>query len=218
MLFRSNLCMDWRHGDTAAVDAAFAAAEHKVTMRFVNHRIVTNPMEPRGVIGSFDPATDRYTAHVSSQAIHANRDFAARWLGTTPDKVRFVAPDVGGGFGAKNFTYPEHALIPWAARKVGRPVKWIASRSEVFLSDHQARDHHAEATLALDKDGTFLALRVSSVACLGAYMCGGAGGLQTFQYPHLQGTVYAIPAIEILVKSVLANVTPIGVKIGRAHV
>ena len=209
-----NLCLDWRHGDTAAVDAAFAHAAHLVSEKFVNHRIVTNPMEPRGIVAAYDPAEDRYTAHVSAQAIHNNRDFAARWLGVTPDRVRFIMPDVGGGFGAKNMTYAEHALIPWAAKRVGRPVKWIATRSEVFLSDHQARDHHAEATLGLDADGRFLALRVSSTACVGGYLAGGAGGLQTFQYPHLQGTIYNFPSIEILVSAVLTNQTPIGVTRG----
>ena len=209
-----NLCLDWRHGDTAAVDTAFAQAAHLITQKFVNHRIVTNPMEPRGIVAAYDAIEDRYTAHVSAQAIHNNRDFAARWLGVTPDKVRFIMPDVGGGFGAKNMTYAEHALIPWAARRIGRPVKWIATRSEVFLTDHQARDHHAEATLALDEAGRFLGLRVSSVACLGGYMAGGAGGLQTFQYPHLQGTIYALPAVEILVSAVLTNQTPIGVTRG----
>ncbi len=209
-----NLCLDWRHGDGDAVDAAFDRAAHIATHDFVNHRIVTNPMEPRGIVAAYDPVADRYTAHVSAQAIHNNRDFAARWLGVPPDRVRFIMPDVGGGFGAKNMTYAEHALIPWAARRVGRPVKWIASRSEVFLSDHQARDHHATASLALDVDGNFLALRVSSVACLGGYMAGGAGGLQTFQYPHLQGTIYRLPAIEIAVRAVLTNQTPIGVTRG----
>ena len=102
--------------------------------------------------------------------------------------VRFIAPDVGGGFGAKNFTYAEHALILWAAKRVGRPVKWIATRGEGFISDHQARDHQSDATLALDADGRFLALRVDSVANIGAYMAGGAGGVQTNQYVHLQGT------------------------------
>ena len=207
-----NLAVDWRHGDAAAVDAAFASAAHRVSMRFENHRIVTNPMEPRGVVGEYED--DRYVAHVSTQSLHANRDFTARWLGTTPDKVRFIAPDVGGGFGAKNFSYPEHALIPWAARRVGRPVKWIATRSEGFLTDHQARDHHAEATLALDAHGKFLGLRVASTACIGGYMAGGAGGLQTFQYVHLQGTIYDIPSIEILVKVALTNTTPLGVTRG----
>ena len=151
---------------------------------------------------------------VSSQNIHGNRDATARALGVPPADVRFIAPDVGGGFGAKNFTYAEHALILWAAKRVGRPVKWIATRSEGFVSDHQARDHQAEASLALDADGKFLALRVSSVANIGAYMAGGAGAVQTNQYVHLQGSIYAIPAIALHVVTVLSNTTPIGVTRG----
>jgi len=206
-----NICLDWHTGDAAMVAAAFAAAAHVVTLNLANHRIVTNPMEPRGTIGCYDATQDRYTLHVSSQNIHGNRDATARVLGVQPASVRFIAPDVGGGFGAKNFTYAEHALILWAARRVGRPVKWIATRSEGFLSDHQARDHHAEAALALDADGRFLALRVSSVANIGAYMAGGSGAVQTNQYIHLQGTIYAIPAIDLHIKAVLSNTTPIGV-------
>ena len=131
-----------------------------------------------------------------------------------PADVRFIAPDVGGGFGAKNFTYAEHALILWAAKRVGRPVKWIATRSEGFVSDHQARDHQADASLALDADGKFLALRVSSVANIGAYMAGGAGAVQTNQYVHLQGGIYTIPSIALHVVTVLSNTTPIGVTRG----
>ena len=206
-----NLCIDWHTGDTAAVEAAFAGAAHRVTVRLHNHRIITNPMEPRGCAGQYDTASGRFTLHVSTQSLHVNRDNTARWLGVPPDQVRFIAPDVGGGFGAKNFTYPDHALILWAAKRTGRTVKWIATRSEVFLTDHQARDHHAEAHLALAEDGRFLALRVNSVANLGAYMAGGAGAVQTFQYFHLQGTVYDIPAIALHVRAVLTNTTPIGV-------
>ena len=213
-LVPGNLCMDWRVGDAAAVDAVFADAAHRVTLRVHNHRIVTNPMEPRGGVGSYDAAADRYTLHVSSQNIHANRDLAARALDVSPDRVRFIAPDVGGGFGAKNFAYAEHALILWAAKRVGRPVKWIASRNEVFLSDHQARDHQAEASLALDAGGKFLALRIVSTANIGAYMVGSAGGVQTNQYAHLPGTVYAIPAVVLRVATVLTNTTPIGVTRG----
>ena len=208
-----NLCLDWRTGDAAAVEAAFAAAAHVVELALDNHRIVTNPIEPRGVIGLWDAEQGRYTAHVSSQSIHATRDNTARALGVAPAGVRFVAPDVGGGFGAKNFVYPEHVLILWAARRVGRPVKWIATRSEVFLADHQARDHLAEAALALDKDGQFLALRASSIANAGAYLVF-AGGVQTFQYIHLPGTVYRIPAIDLQVAAVLTNTAPIGVTRG----
>ena len=206
-----NVCLDWRTGDAAAVAAAFAAAAHIVRQQFDNHRIVTNPMEPRGALGAYDSAQDRYTLHVSSQNIHGNRDATARALGVPAASVRFIAPDVGGGFGAKNFTYAEHALILWAAKRVSRPVKWIATRSEGFVSDHQARDHHAEAALALDADGRFLALRVASVANVGAYMAGGSAAVQTNQYVHLQGTIYAIPAIELHIAAVLSNTTPIGV-------
>src|SRR5262249_22899845 len=187
-----NVCMDWHWGDSTTVDAVFARAAHMVLLLLDNHRIVTNPMEPRGAVGHYQAG--RYTLHVSSQNIHGNRDATARALGVTPADVRFIAPDVGGGFGAKNFNYAEFALILWAAKRVGRPVKWIATRSEGFVSDHQARDHQAEALLALDADGTFLALRVASVANIGAYMAGGAGAVQTNQYVHLQGTIYHIPA------------------------
>ena len=208
-----NLCFDWPTGDSEAVDQAFAAAAHVVRLKLDNHRIVTNPMEPRGIVGLWDAERLRYTAYVSAQSIHNTRDHTARALGVAPAAVRFVAPDVGGGFGAKNFIYPEHVLIPWAARRVGRPVKWIASRGEVFLADHQARDQVAEAALALDAQGRFLALRVESTANAGAYLIS-AGGVQTFQYVYLPGTVYQIPAVALRVAAVLTNTAPIGVTRG----
>jgi aerobic carbon-monoxide dehydrogenase large subunit len=206
-----NLCLDWRWGQTVEVADTIRTARHVVTVALNNHRIVTNPMEPRGAVGHYD---GRYKLHVSSQSIHANRDTAARALGVEPSSVRFIAPDVGGGFGAKNFAYAEHTLILWAARRTGRPVKWIGTRSETFLSDHQARDHQATATLALDAAGSFLALHVDSIANLGAYMAGGSGGVQTNQYPHLQGTVYNLPVMSLHVRAVLTNTTPIGVTRG----
>ncbi len=209
-----NLCLDWRWGQTEDVAATLKTAAHTVTIDLNNHRIVTNPMEPRGAVGVHDPATGRTTLHVSSQSVHTNRDTAAKVLGVDPTMIRFVAPDVGGGFGAKNFAYAEHALILWAARRTGRAVKWIATRTEVFLTDHQARDHLATATLALNTEGKFLALHVDSIANLGAYMAGGSGGVQTNQYVHLQGTVYDIPAVSVRVRAALTNTTPIGVTRG----
>ncbi|MDO9706723.1 xanthine dehydrogenase family protein molybdopterin-binding subunit [Paracraurococcus lichenis] len=206
-----NLCHDWCWGDHAAVEAAFARAAHRVAIRLHNHRIVTSPMEPRGLVGEWDAAAQRYTVHISSQSLHGNRDATARALGVPPAALRFLAPDVGGGFGAKNFAYPEYALVLWAARRVGQPVKWIATRSEVFLADHQARDHVAEAELALDAEGRFLALRVASDANMGAYLIGGMGGVHSSQYVMLQGTVYAIPAVALQVRMVLSNTTPVGV-------
>ncbi|MBR2813614.1 MAG: xanthine dehydrogenase family protein molybdopterin-binding subunit [Reyranella sp.] len=209
-----NTCLDWQTGDSVAVDKAFGAAAHIVSLTLGNHRVVANPMEPRGTVGSFDAATGRYTLHVSSQNIHINRTFVARSLAVDPSRVRFVAPDVGGGFGAKNFAYVEHALILWAARRTGRTVKWIASRSDVFLSDHAARDMQAEAALALDAEGRFLALRIASIANLGAYMIGVGGSLLSNQYIHLQGSVYRIPAIALRVTAVVTNTAPIGVTRG----
>ena len=209
-----NVCIDWHTGDAAGADAAFARAAHVVTLVLDNHRIVTNPMEPRGGVGRYDAAAGRYTLHVSSQNIHINRNHVARALGVEPADVRFIAPDVGGGFGSKNFAYVEHALILWAAKRTGRPVKWIASRSEVFLSDHAARDMWAEASLALDGEGRFLALKAASVANLGAYLAGAGGGVQTYQYIHLQGSVYRLPAIALHVVAVLTNTAPIGVTRG----
>ena len=137
--------------------------------------------------------------------------------GSSRRRLRFIAPDVGGGFGAKNFVYPEHVLIPWAAKRVGRPVKWIASRCEVFLADHQGRGHRAEAELALDRDGRFLALRIASNANLGAYLSGSGGGVQTFQYAFLPGTVYRIPAIALVVAGVFTNTAPYGVLRGPGY-
>src|SRR4051794_7542205 len=212
-----NLCFEWHAGDRDAVATAFGRAAHIVSLDVTNHRVVTNPMEPRGVVALYDPDTGRYTAHVSAQSIHATRDHAARALGVEPTQLRFIAPDVGGGFGAKNFIYPEQVLIPWAARRVGRPVKWIAGRGEVFVADHQGRDHQAEAQLALDAEGHFLALRIRSVANLGAYLEGSAGGVQTFQYAFLPGTVYRIPAIELIVSAVFTNTAPIGVLRGPGY-
>ncbi len=212
-----NLCLDWHYGDRAAADAAFAAAAHVVTISLDNHRVVTNPMEPRGIVGTYDAATGRYTAYVSAQSIHVTRDFTARALGVEKEQVRFVAPDVGGGFGAKNFVYPEHALLLWAAKRVGRPVKWIATRGEVFLADHAGRDQRATASLALDAAGKFLALRVASEANLGAYLAGSSASVQTFQYAFLPGTVYAIPAIDLHVRGLFTNTAPIGVLRGPGY-
>jgi carbon-monoxide dehydrogenase large subunit len=212
-----NLCFEWLTGDANAAAAAFRAAAHVVCLAVDNHRVVTNPMEPRGLVALYDAASGRYTAYVSSQSIHATRDNAARALGVAPAQLRLIAPDVGGGFGAKNFIYPEHVLIPWAARRVARPVKWIAGRDEVFAADHQGRGHHAEAALALDAAGRFLALRVSSTADLGAYLEGSAGGVQTFQYAFLPGTVYRIPAVALRVAAVFTNTVPIGVLRGPGY-
>ncbi len=129
----------------------------------------------------------------------------------SPDGSRIVAPDVGGAFGVKNFAYSEFPLLAWAGRRAGRPVKWIATRSEMFLTDHQARDHISTARLALDDDGRFLALEIRTAANLGAYMVGSSGGVQSALFSHLSGTVYDIPAVSVQVSTVFTNTTPLGV-------
>ena len=206
-----NLCLEWATGDPAATAAAFRDAAHVTELTLSNHRIVTHPMETRGAIGIWDAAAERYLLHVSSQNIHAIRDATAGSLGVPRAAVRLVAPAVGGGFGTKNFPYVEYPLIAWAARRVGRPVKWVASRSEAFLVDHQARDHHATARLALASNGRFLGLEVESVANLGAYLVGSMGTVETVLYGHLPGTIYAIPTVALHIAAVFTNTTPLGV-------
>ena len=207
-------CFRWHCGDASAVGAAIASAAHVVRIGLLNHRIAVNPMEPRGAVAHHDPVTDRYCLHVSSQNLHGNRDMTARALGVPPERVRFVAPDVGGGFGAKNFAYPEYPLLLEAARRLARPVKWIATRSEVLLSDHQSRGQRARAALALDGGGRFLALEISSTANAGAYFGNVAGGVQTGQFVHLAGTVYRIPAVSLTIRSELTHTPPEGVTRG----
>ena len=169
------------------------------------------------LVSQWDSDSGRYTLHGSTQNIHVIRNSVADMLGVEKEMVRFIAPDVGGGFGSKNFCYTEYALIAWASKQVNQPVKWIASRSEVFLSDHQARDHQSDSRLALGKDGKFLALKITSYANLGAYMVGSSGGVQVVQYANLPGTVYNIPAIGLEIFGVLTNTTPIGVFRGPGY-
>jgi carbon-monoxide dehydrogenase large subunit len=206
-----NIAVRWKTGDVEAVDAAFVGAAHVVEVALHNHRIVTNPIEPRGLVGTWDAGEGRYVLHIATQNLHAIRDVTAAALDVEPGRVRFIAPDVGGGFGTRNYPYPEYPLIAWAARRLGRPVKWIASRGEDFLSDHQARDHHSVARLALDENGRFLALKAESTANLGAYLIASMGVVETVLYAHLAGTVYRIPAIALDIKAVLTNTTPNGV-------
>ena len=209
-----NLCVEESVGDRAAVDAAFAAAAHVARIDVANHRIVASPMEPRGAIGAFDAASKRYTLHVACQGLYAIRDNVAATLGVEPGRVRLVAPDVGGGFGARNFPYPEYAPILWAARETGRPVKWIATRSDAFVVDDQARDHTSRAELALDVEGRFLALRVSTMANLGAYLTGAVGAVGGLQYVALMGAVYALPTFHVDFEAAHTNTAPLGVTRG----
>ena len=201
-----NFCVDYELGNRAAVEEAFAKADHVVTLDLVNNRVTGVPMEPRGVLAAYDKASDTYTLWNSSQNIHANREIIAQQILNIPvAKVRHVAPDVGGGFGAKNPVYPEPSLLLHATRRVGRPVKWVATRSEAFLSDVHGRDQVSKASLALAKDGTFLALEVESVGNLGAW-CGTMGPFTPTQgTARTQGGPYALPAMLYVAKAAFTN-------------
>ena len=205
-----NLCFAWEIGDAAATEEAFAKAAHVTTIELANTRMVTNAVEPRAAVGEYDAATDRYTLYTTSQNPHVIRLLMGAFVLNIPEsKLRIVAPDVGGGFGSKIFHYAEEALVTWASRKVGRPVKWTAERSESFVSDAQGRDHASEAALALDKDGNFLGLRVRTVANLGAYLSTFGPLIPTFLYGTLLAGQYTTPAIHCTVKAVFTNTVPV---------
>ena len=156
-----NVCYDWSHGDAAAVDAAFARAAKVTSLEFVNNRLVPNAMEPRAANAVYSRHDDSYTLYVANQNPHVERLLMCAFvLGLPESKVRVIAPDVGGGFGSKIFLYPEETALIWASKRVGRPIKWTAERSESFLTDAHGRDHVTKAQLALDEKGNFLAMRV----------------------------------------------------------
>jgi carbon-monoxide dehydrogenase large subunit len=207
---RNNLCFDWHLGDAAAVEAAFAKAHRVTRLELVNSRLVSNPMEPRAAVGEYDRASGDYTLHTTSQAPHAHRLLLASAVLQIPEsRLRVVAPDVGGGFGTKGSLYAEQALVLLLAERLGRPIKWTADRSEIFLTDNQARDHLTTAALALDEDGRFLALRVATIANLGAYLGTFAPAIPTWSYGPLLAGTYATPAIYVEVKGVFTNTAPV---------
>ena len=151
-----NQVFDWELGDAASTAAAFAAAARVVRLPLVNNRVVVHPMEPRGALGAYDAGDGRYTLHVSSQGSHWIQRWVAETLKLPRDRLRVITNDVGGGFGMKAVSYPEYAAVLWAAKRIGRPVKWISDRAEAFLSDTQGRDHVTEAELALDAEARFI--------------------------------------------------------------
>jgi carbon-monoxide dehydrogenase large subunit len=205
-----NICYDWHIGDKPAVDAAFAKAHHVARLDLVNNRLIANAMEPRAYIGEYDRGSGDYTLYTTSQNPHAIRLLMGAFVLHVPEhKLRVVAPDVGGGFGSKIYHYAEEAAVTWAASQLGRPVKWVAERSESFLSDAQGRDHVTHAELALDRDGKFLALRVSTLANLGAYLSTFAAAVPTYLYATLLAGTYTTPAIYAEVKGVFTNTVPV---------
>jgi len=205
-----NLSYRFERGDKPAVEAAFAAAAHVVEIELVNNRLVVVPIEPRAAIGHYDAAADRLELLLTGQGVHSLRQQLANAVfHMPPDRILVRAPDVGGGFGVKNFLYPEWVLVLWAARRLGRPVKWIAERGEEFVSSAQGRDNQTRGRLALDQDGRFLALDVETVANLGAYLSTNGPGSSTNSPASAMGGVYAIPAVFMAVRGAFTNTVPI---------
>ena len=205
-----NLCYDWHIGDAGMVEAAFAKAAHRVVFETTNQRLVPNAMEPRAAVGDYDTTTGEHTLYTTSQNPHVIRLLMGAFVLQIPEsKLRVVAPDVGGGFGSKIYHYAEEAIVTWAAHKLGRAVKWTADRTESFMSDAHGRDHITRAELALDKDGTFLALKVHTQANMGAYLSTFAPCVPTYLYATLLAGVYTTPAIYAEVKAVFTNTVPV---------
>jgi aerobic carbon-monoxide dehydrogenase large subunit len=194
-------------GDKAATDAAFAKADHVVEHRFVINRVTAASMEPRGCLGDYNAAEDRYTIYTTLQRVHPFRSELSPVLKVPEAKIRVVAGDIGGSFGMKSAVYNEVALVLLASKTVGRPVKWVSTRSESFLCDAQARDNVTVAALALDKHGNFLGMRAHVVASIGAYL---QTGMQAFtgNIGTLAG-VYRIPAMHADVTAVFTHTNPV---------
>jgi carbon-monoxide dehydrogenase large subunit len=206
----NNTVYNWHLGDKASTDAAFGAAKHVTRLDIVNNRLIPNAMEPRAAVGEYDSGMDAFTLYTTSQNPHVARLVLAAFIGIAPEhKLRVIAPDVGGGFGSKIFIYAEETVSVWAAKKVGRAVKWTAERTEAFLSDAHGRDHVTHAELALDASGKITGLRVHTIANLGAYLSTFSSAVPTYLYGPLLSGQYAIPAIYCEVDAVYTNTAPV---------
>ena len=204
-----NLCLDWAQGDEAGVNAAFANAAFKASIDVVQNRIVCNAMEPRAANGVYDPASDLYTLHTASQGVAGARDRIALFLKHPKDKVHIITNDVGGGFGMKNFIYPEQLCVMLAAKATGRPVKWTGDRSEGFMGDADGRDMRTRAEAALDADGKLTALRITGSGNVGGYLSQFAIFIPTLAGGRIFGGVYRIPNVFAHVKCYFTNTGPI---------
>ena len=202
---RSNVCFDAELGDAAATDAAFASAAHVTRFETWVQRVTGVPMEPRAALAAFDPVSGRYTVYAGNGgAVRLKHDLATI-LGVPPEKVRVLMQDVGGNFGTRGMIYPEFALVAWAAKKLGRPVKWIIERHESFMSDYQARDLAVEAELALDAKGKFLAMRGSNLGNLGGHTTNFS---MVQKGVEIMSSIYRMPACHFRARATLSNTAP----------
>lgn len=205
-----NLIFDWEIGDAKATDAAIKAAAHVTRMKIVNNRLVPNAMEPRAALGHYDKAEDHYTCWTTSQNPHVARLVMSAFYNVAPEnKLRVIAPDVGGGFGSKIYIYPEEIVCLWASKKTGVPVKWVADRTESFLTDAHGRDHVSTVEMAFDKNNKITGFKVDTIANLGAYMSLFSSCVPTYLYATLLSGQYNIPAIHANVRTAYTNTAPV---------
>ena len=198
----NNICLESEKGDAAATDAAFAKAAHVVEMELGVNRIANCQMEPRAAVAAFDTGSGRFTLLTGSQGVHRLKKNLADSFGVEPGKIHVVSRDVGGGFGPRNMLYPEFALVAWAAKRLGRPVKWTGERTEAFVADYQGRDLVTRAALALDADGKFLAMRTEMIGAVGGHTVAFVSLSNGFR---LTTSIYDIPAAHVRIKGVLTN-------------
>jgi carbon-monoxide dehydrogenase large subunit len=206
----NNLCVDFHHGDEAATRAAFAKAAHVTRLRLISNRIVVCAMEPRSAVAHYDKATDRYIFHAGNQGAFGLKHQMAALLNIKPDQMRVLTGNVGGSFGMKGSPYPEYAGLFHASKILGRPVKWTDERSGSFLSDQHGRDHDFDAELALDKDGTFLAVRLTGYANVGGYLANVGPLMGSAGVTRNLAAIYRTPLIEVSSKVAFTNTPPVG--------
>jgi aerobic carbon-monoxide dehydrogenase large subunit len=204
-----NVSFELTFGDQIATDAAFGKSNHIVSLRLRNNRVSANPLEPRAAIGYFDSATDSYTLYTSSQNPHGVRSLVAGTVLNIPEsKLRVIAPDVGGGFGLKTNAHVEDALVLWASRRCGRPVKWVATRFDSLVSDYQARDQIVSGDMALDHDGRILGIRARALHALGAYTAAVSAVPISFAMQFIPN-VYDVKAVDLRTRAVFTNTTAV---------
>jgi len=206
----NNTIFDWELGNKEETDAAFENAHHITELSYHNQKIVPNAIEPRAALAHFDSNDDKYTLYTTSQNPHLARLIIAAFVLSIPEhKLRVIAPDVGGGFGSKIFTYNDECGVLWASKQIGRPVKWTADRTEAFLTDCHGRDHVTDAKLALDADGNITGLRTKTYASLGAYLSNFSTCIPTWLHGTLMQGLYTTPAVHVDVTAVVTNTVPV---------
>ncbi|HEY1961583.1 MAG TPA: molybdopterin cofactor-binding domain-containing protein, partial [Rhizomicrobium sp.] len=205
----NNECFDWEAGKEAECNAAFAKAAHTASVEVVENRVAPSSMETRNAIGLYDAAADGYTLYSGNQGSSGLRDRVAGTLNLEKEKLRVITTDVGGGFGMKGFMYPEQPLVLIAAKQLGRPVRWISTRTEAFLSDDHGRDMITKGELALDNDGRILALRITGTANMGGYLSQFAPFIATLAGGRIFGGVYRVPVLYTQIKGYFSNTAPI---------